>query len=423
MPPLPRHQGYRVAWLMALVHMLAVGDRFLLSILIEPIKADLGLGDAVIGALQGPAFAIVNGVAIIPMILLARRWPLARLLAVALAGSSVATIACGLATSGGMLAGARMMLGLAQAAIGPAAMGLIVAAIAPAHRGRGISLFTGGASLGRGLAMIGGGALLALFALLGGAVAPWRAVFVAGGAIGLPLALVLSRMASPDARPQGGGQPMGEALRRMIADARVLLPHILAALCAVLVIQSLTSWSASLLIRLHGLTPPRAGLYVGLAMMLAGAFGHVLGGMLADRWGRGAPGLMLLGLAVATLALWPLTRASDLMLALAALVVAVVGLSITLANGLIGLQQRVPSDLRVEGTAIFLTLVTLLGTALGPWAVGAAAQAIAGPTGLADAIGRVLGMTGLVGCGAGLVAMRANRGDRPQGGEVAGRRA
>ena len=137
MPPLSRHQGYRVAWLMALLHMLAVGDRFLLSILIEPIKADLGLGDAVIGALQGPAFAIVNGVAIIPMILLARRWPLARLLAVALAGSSVATIACGLATSGGALAGARMMLGLAQAAIGPAAMGLIVAAMAQRIAGVG----------------------------------------------------------------------------------------------------------------------------------------------------------------------------------------------------------------------------------------------------------------------------------------------
>ena len=417
MPPLPRYQGYRVAWLMALVHMLAVGDRFVLSILIEPVKADLGLGDAMIGALQGPAFAIVNGLAVIPMILLARRWPLARLLAVALAGSSGATIACGLATSGGTLAAARMMLGLVQAAIGPAAMGLIVAAMAPAHRGRGISLFTGGASLGRGCAMIGGGALLALFLRLGGPVAPWRAVFVAAGAIGLPVALLLLRIGSPAAAARGGGQRMGEALRGMISDARVLLPHILAALCAVLVIQSLTSWSASLLIRLHGLTPPRAGLYVGLAMMLAGAFGHVLGGMLADRWGRGAPALMLLGLAVATLALWPLTRAGDLAVALAALVVAVVGLSITLANGLIGLQARMDPALRVEATAIFLTLVTLLGTALGPRAVGAVAQAIAGPTGLADAIGRVLGLTGLLGCGAGLVAARRIARPRRQGAE------
>ncbi|KTT92406.1 hypothetical protein NS355_17900, partial [Sphingomonas yabuuchiae] len=85
------HRGYRVAVLMALVHMLAVGQRFLLSILIEPIKADLGLGDAAIGLLQGPAFAFVGGAAVVPMILLARTWPLARLLAFALLGASVAT--------------------------------------------------------------------------------------------------------------------------------------------------------------------------------------------------------------------------------------------------------------------------------------------------------------------------------------------
>ncbi|MGO7251636.1 hypothetical protein ACCS63_35475, partial [Rhizobium brockwellii] len=92
-------------------------------------------------------------------------------------------------------------------------------------------------------------------------------------------------------------------------------------------------------------------------------------------------------------------RTADLPLALAALVVAAIGLSITLANGMIGLQSLVPPALRVEATAIFLTLVTLLGTALGPWAVGAASQALAHPTGLgkglADAMGGVLGLTGL----------------------------
>lgn len=407
------YRGYGIAILMALVHMLAVGDRFLLSILIEPIKAELHLGDAAIGALQGPAFAIVGGMAVIPMILLARRWPLARLLAVALMGSSIATIGCGLARTGSMLAAARMLLGLMQAAIGPAAIGLIVAAMTPAHRGRGISLFTAGAALGRGCAMIGGGALLALFALLGGPVDPWRMVFVTAGAIGLPLSLILLRLVEPGDRGEDSGARLGEAMRHMIADGAVLLPHILAALCAVLLAQSLTSWAASLLIRLHGLEPPEAGLWVGLAMMLAGAAGHGLGGVLADRWGRGAPASLLLGLALATPALWPLTRSEGLAGAVIALGGATIGLSIALAGGLIGLQARIPATLRVEGTAIFLTLVTLLGTALGPWAVGAASQAIAGPTGLADAIGLVLGATGLVGCGGAWMAMRSASSLRP----------
>jgi len=402
---------------MALVHMLAVGDRFLLSVLVEPIKAELHLGDDAIGIVQGPAFALVHGLAIVPMVLAARRWPLARLLALALLGSSVATILCGCAASVALLVPARMLMGLAQAAIGPAAVGLIALAMEPGHRGRGIALFTAGASLGRGLAMIGGGALLALFAGLAPATgpAPWRLVLFAMGAVGLPLAWHVGRRPDPVARPGSAAIRMRQALGAMIADRASLAPHILSALCAALALQSLTSWSASLMIRQHGLTPPLAGAQVGLVMMVAGVLGHGLGGWMSDRLGRGrgggtTPGLMLLGLGLCGLALWPLTRGGvgggggDA--TLAALAVAVIGLSVTLANGLIGLQARIVSALRVEATAIFLTVITLSGTALGPWLVGIASHAL---TGLADAVALVLGATCALGCGAALLAYRRAR--------------
>lgn len=83
-----------------------------------------------------------------------------------------------------------------------------------------------------------------------------------------------------------------------------------------------------------------------------------------------------------------------------------VGLSATLAAGMIRWQARIPADLRVQGTAIFLILVTLLGTAMGPWAVGLVNQALAHPTGLADAMGGVLGVTGLIGCTPRLMGLR-----------------
>ncbi|MFH8654700.1 MFS transporter [Sphingomonas paucimobilis] len=404
-------KGYGVALLMALVHMLAVGDRFLLSILIEPIKAALHLGDGAIGFVQGPAFALVNGLAVIPMIMAARRWPLARLLALALLGSSLATLACGWAGSVEALIAARMLMGLAQAAIGPAAIGLIVLTMIPAHRGRGIAFFTAGASLGRGVAMIGGGGLLALFVALAPqtGIAPWRLVLIVAGLLALPFILTLYLWREPVRHARPATARMGPALRGMIADRAALAPHILAALCGVLALQSLTSWSASLLIRQHGLTPPQAGLQVGLAIMLAGMAGHGLGGWLSDRLGQGArvtPGLMLLGLGLCGLTLWPLTRSPSVAIALVALTLAVVGLSMALANAMIGLQARTDAGLRVEATAIFLTIVTLLGTALGPWAVGLASQALAG---LADAVGMVLGATCVLGCAAAGIAVRRAR--------------
>ena len=48
---------YMVA-LMTIAYMFSFIDRYILGLLIEPIKADLGLTDTQIGLLLGPAFAI-----------------------------------------------------------------------------------------------------------------------------------------------------------------------------------------------------------------------------------------------------------------------------------------------------------------------------------------------------------------------------
>ncbi|MGB1877333.1 MAG: MFS transporter, partial [Rhodospirillaceae bacterium] len=51
-----------VAWtmviLLTLAYILSFVDRFILSLLVEPIKADLELTDTQIGLLLGPAFAL-----------------------------------------------------------------------------------------------------------------------------------------------------------------------------------------------------------------------------------------------------------------------------------------------------------------------------------------------------------------------------
>jgi len=67
---------------------------------------------------------------------------------------------------------------------------------------------------------------------------------------------------------------------------------------------------------------------------------------------------MLLGLTLGMLALWPLTPSAGL----AGAVIVLGSGTIGLVGGLIGLQARMPAALRGEGTAIFLTLVTLFGT-------------------------------------------------------------
>ena len=63
-----------VVVLLLLVFILSYFDRFILSLVVEPIKEMMGLSDFQIGLLLGPAFSIFHVAVAIPLGLLADRW-------------------------------------------------------------------------------------------------------------------------------------------------------------------------------------------------------------------------------------------------------------------------------------------------------------------------------------------------------------
>ena len=73
-----------IAWLtvaiLFLLYIRSLADRYLLALMVEPIKADLGLSDLQISLLQGPAFAVLYAICAIPVGLMldrsSRRWVL-----------------------------------------------------------------------------------------------------------------------------------------------------------------------------------------------------------------------------------------------------------------------------------------------------------------------------------------------------------
>ena len=69
-------RGYRAWVLTALVIVYTFNfiDRQILSILLQPIKADLGVSDSAMGFLTGFAFAIFYATLGIPIAMLADRW-------------------------------------------------------------------------------------------------------------------------------------------------------------------------------------------------------------------------------------------------------------------------------------------------------------------------------------------------------------
>ena len=69
----PSSHAYYVLAMLFLVLATSLIDRNILGILIEDIKADLRISDTQIGLLTGPAFAVTNALAGIPLARLADR--------------------------------------------------------------------------------------------------------------------------------------------------------------------------------------------------------------------------------------------------------------------------------------------------------------------------------------------------------------
>src|SRR5690606_4834207 len=87
-----------------------------------------------------------------------------RTLAICIALWSLATIFCGLATNFSQLFVARMLVGVGEAALAPAAYSLIADVYAVERRGRAYAIYTMGMYLGAGLAFAIGGSLVQMFA-------------------------------------------------------------------------------------------------------------------------------------------------------------------------------------------------------------------------------------------------------------------
>jgi len=202
----PRVSGY--AWyaliLFVIVYVFNFIDRQIVSILAESIKSDLKLDDAQIGFLYGTAFAVFYSLFGIPLGRLADSWYRGRLMAIGLALWSSMTAMSGFAQSFGMLAAARVGVGIGEASASPAAYSMIADYFPKEKRATALSIYSSGLYIGGGIALPLGGYILSAWARRFPAeatapfgLAPWQAAFLAVGLPGLLLALWIWNLKEP----------------------------------------------------------------------------------------------------------------------------------------------------------------------------------------------------------------------------------
>jgi predicted MFS family arabinose efflux permease len=280
----PSAHAYYVLAMLFLVLATSLIDRNILGILLEDIKADLQISDTQLGLLTGPAFAVTNALAGIPLARLADRWSRRGIVAWGLLAWSVLTAVQGLTRTFGMLLVARIGVGIGEASTGPSAHSLISDYFPLRQRATAISIYTIGGHFGLSLAFIVGAWLSDAFS--------WRIALVAVGLPGIILSFVFMFTVREPVRGAIEGQvdageivPFGVLIR--VLGGKSSFRHLTMALplfvCASYV---LSIWGATFLMRVHGLSKPEISLSFGLILGVAGGIGSLAGGFLSDRLAR-----------------------------------------------------------------------------------------------------------------------------------------
>jgi len=285
-------RAWYMAGMLSLAYLLSLLDRYLLSVVLEDVKAYLHLTDTQLGILQGPSFVLIFLIASIPSGRLAdiasRKWTIFA----GLSCWSLATLGCGMAESFWQLMAARLAIGLGEAALIPSALSMIAASFSRATLNRGTSIFSMGSSLGKAAAFSLGGAVFAwlsgrggLSLALPGHFQPWQGVFVIAALAGLAFTLLFALTIREPARLARTGPRTSFASgfaffwRHRRAYLSVFIPFSMSVGIAAL----LAAWSVSFYVRQHGVSVAYAANVVGLTGLIAGPTGHLFGGWFSDR--------------------------------------------------------------------------------------------------------------------------------------------
>jgi MFS family permease len=406
----PSLYAWYVAVVLSAAHLVSFIDRFVMGLLVQPMRATLGLSDAQLGLLQGSAFALLYAIAGVPLGRLADLRSRRVLIACGITFWSVATAACAFADGFWSLFGARLLVGVGEAALVPAAMSLLAAYFTRKHIGRAISIFTTGASLGKTTALIGGAALLTLFgsrtlSVGGHVLLPWQGVFLSAAMVGLVLVPLVLTIAEPPrrARDDAGGSGLRDALEYLKRNAAPFALHTIAAGAVVLLVQAFGAWAPAYFARVRGYSVVEAGYVVGFIALVTGPAGGLSGGWAIDRLHRAgvreaALNVILLGLSVAlpmALLLITLPNGVGPLIAFAFFMFAI---STTVASCLAGLQVITPERHRGTVTSIYMCVITLTAVGLGPLLVGVVSDLLAeNGRSLGVALGGVTIIVGMIG--------------------------
>ena len=350
------------------IALLNFADRYLLSGLVGPIKAEFHLTDGFMGLLLGPSFALIYTLAAIPIARLADRTSRIAVVCVGCAFWSFFTATTALAHSGWTLALARVGVGIGEAAYQAPSAALIAAYFPAQQRTRALAVVSSAIYIGQITGMAGGPTIAVQHG--------WRAAFELLGAVGIVVATTAWLAIREPAHESKGSTARVPFLQLATQFVRAASLRNMTMAMGLGTLSGVTFglWGPALFERAYGLSNAAAGKAFGLAFGLPGLLGTLIFGVLADRLAKRSPE-------------WPLRLTAMALAAATACTLVVtwlprIGLAeaVAIPSGLLGggwsvgvvasLQYVLPERHRSTGTAMALLVVGLFGNFIGPWSAG-----------------------------------------------------
>lgn len=359
-------------------------DRQILTILMQPIKAELHVSDTALGFLSGLAFALFYATLGIPVSRWADRGSRQRIMSISMALWSAATALCGLAQSFTQLFVARIGVGVGEAGFTPSGLGMIADYFSRSRRGIATGIVNTGPMFGMMLGLLIGGWAASAYG--------WRCAFLISGVPGILFALLFWLTVREPWRGMADGeapapveQPNIGASMADLWNNRAYRFLVLGGAMSAFALYGESTWMPSFLARSHGLQPKQVGELLGPLTGVVGGIGMVVGGFLTDRLSRRDARWALWMPAVASVvAIPPLVltlTASDKSTVVAAYAVAYFLNVLWVAPTFVAIQSLVASGVRISALAWKLFFTNLIGLGLGPQLIGIASDLLAAQRG------------------------------------------
>lgn len=372
----PSYKNY-LLFMLVLIGVLSTFERFVFSLVLEPIKQELGLTDTQLGLMTGVAFFSFYAIAGIPIARWADKGNRVTISALAVGLCGIMVSLCGFASTFIQLLIVRAGIAVGEAGIMPAGQSLISDYFNRSERPRALAIYITFYTISMVIGYLIGGWLVDSFG--------WRNTFIIIGLPGLVVAL-LARLTLKEPRVHQSAISNKKTIPLNLAfstfSRQKTFRQILILFCLGYFFNAgVSQWLPTFLIRSYDMSMSEVGVWLALAFGVFGTVGVYLGGYICSRFAPNKEQWQMRMLAVTTV-LYGAANATAYLSSnkyTSLFFISIGAVLMMMNNGPIfaAIQSLVSERLRSLAVAITFLVGNLVGFGLGPLALGFISDALA----------------------------------------------